>query len=318
MTHNRFFSKAAGALGPLTLSMSVFCVNAIAADHPAKTALSTATNGTHGTVLSSSLSTADCIPDTVIDATTLADTQANGPFSVTAKPVPRQAASGFGGGTIFYPNHTEGCGLLGGIAVIPGYVSYENSIKWWGPRLASWGFVVITINTNSIYDNPDSRATQLSAALDHIFTDSTVGNMVDRNRLGVIGWSMGGGGALRLATDRRDIRAIMPLAPYHDKGYEEVKTPTLVIACEHDRIASNKKYTNIFYDKLTGPKMKVEVNNASHFCPSYRFNEKLLSKPGIAWMQRYINDDTRFDKFLCANENYSDSPRFSAYDYANC
>ena len=136
--------------------------------------------------------------------------------------------------------------------------------------------------------------------------------------LGAIGWSMGGGGALKLATERSTLRAIMPLAPYYDKSYGEVKTPTLVITCEDERIAENKKYANAFYKNTIAPKMKVEVNNGSHFCPSYCFNEILLSKPGIAWMQRYINNDARFDKFLCANENYSKNPRISAYDYKNC
>ncbi len=260
----------------------------------------------------------DCIADSAITADALSDTRDNGPFSVRTKRVSRQSAKGFGGGTIHYPTNASGCGLLGAIAVVPGYVSYEAAIKWWGPRLASWGFVVITINTHSIYDDPDSRAAQLNAALDHMITDDTVGSMIDPTRLGAIGWSMGGGGALRLATERSTVRAIMPLAPYHNKSYGAVKTPTLVITCEHDRIASNNKYSNAFYKNATGPKMIVEVNNGSHFCPSYRFNEILLSKPGIAWMQRHINNDTRFDKFLCANENYSKNPRISAYNYKDC
>src|SRR5690606_14093054 len=94
----------------------------------------------------------NCIPDSVITAAELSATRDNGPFTVASKSVPRQLANGFGGGTIHYPTNAGDCGLLGGIAVIPGYVSYEASIKWWGPRLASWGFVVITIDTNSIYD----------------------------------------------------------------------------------------------------------------------------------------------------------------------
>lgn len=260
----------------------------------------------------------DCIADSAITADALSDTRNNGPFSVRTKRVSRQSAKGFGGGTIHYPTNASGCGLLGAIAVVPGYVSYEAAIKWWGPRLASWGFVVITINTHSIYDDPDSRAAQLNAALDHMIADDTVGSMIDPTRLGAIGWSMGGGGALRLATERSTVRAIMPLAPYHNKSYGAVKTPTLVITCEHDRIAPNNKYSNAFYKNATGPKMIVEVNNGSHFCPSYRFNEILLSKPGIAWMQRHINNDTRFDKFLCANENYSKNPRISAYNYKDC
>ena len=270
------------------------------------------------TTTTSTASRSNCIADSVITAAELSATRDNGPLTVASKAIPRQLANGFGGGTIHYPTNAGDCGLLGGIAVIPGYVSYEASIKWWGPRLASWGFVVITIDTNSIYDDPDSRATQLSAALDHIVSDSTVGAQIDSTRLGAIGWSMGGGGALQLATQRSDVRAIITQTPYHDKDYGTMDTPALFITCQNDRIASNKKYSSAFYNHAAGPKMKIEIKNGSHFCPSYRFNEILLSKPGIAWMHRYINGDTRFDKFLCNNENYGNSPRISSYDYKDC
>ncbi|MHA1176689.1 dienelactone hydrolase family protein [Psychrobacter faecalis] len=270
------------------------------------------------TTTTSTASRSNCIADSVITAAELSATRDNGPFTVASKAIPRQLANGFGGGTIHYPTNAGDCGLLGGIAVIPGYVSYEASIKWWGPRLASWGFVVITIDTNSIYDDPNSRATQLSVALDHILSDSTVGAQIDSTRLGAIGWSMGGGGALQLATQRSDVRAIIPQTPYHDEDYGIMDTPALFITCQNDRIASNKKYSSAFYNHAAGPKMKLEIKNGSHFCPSYRFNEILLSKPGIAWMHRYINGDTRFDKFLCHNENYGNSPRISAYDYKDC
>lgn len=283
---------------------------------PASLAKVPASKATLTTTFTASRS--NCIADSVITAAELSATRDNGPFTVASKAIPRQLANGFGGGTIHYPTNAGDCGLLGGIAVIPGYVSYEASIKWWGPRLASWGFVVITIDTNSIYDDPNSRATQLSAALDHIVSDSTVGAQIDSTRLGAIGWSMGGGGALQLATQRSDVRAIITQTPYHDKDYGIMDTPVLFITCQNDRIASNKKYSSPFYNHAAGPKMKIEIKNGSHFCPSYRFNEILLSKLGIAWMHRYINGDTRFDKFLCHNENYGNSPRISAYDYKDC
>lgn len=107
-----------------------------------------------------------CIPDSAISADNLSQTKNNGPFNIASKKVPRELVDSFGGGTIYYPTNAGNCGRLGAIAVIPGYVSYESSIKWLGPRLATWGFVVITMNTDSIYDRPDSRAKQLSHALD--------------------------------------------------------------------------------------------------------------------------------------------------------
>lgn len=55
-----------------------------------------------------------------------------GPFSVRTENV-SSFVGGFGGGTIHYPTGTSG--TMGAIVVIPGFVSAESSIEWWGP---SW------------------------------------------------------------------------------------------------------------------------------------------------------------------------------------
>lgn len=269
-------------------------------------------------VTSANAAPSNCISNSAITSAALSNTGASGPFAVSTKNVSRSSANGFGGGTIHYPTNASGCGLMGGIAVVPGFVSYEDSIEWWGPRLASWGFVVITINTNSIYDDPDSRANQLSAALDHIISDSTVGNMVDSNKLGAIGWSMGGGGTLKLANSRSTVRAIIPQAPYYRGSYGAMDTPAFMIGCKYDAIAPTRRNVNVFYNDATGPKMKIEMRYGDHYCANSGYNEALLGKPGIAWMQRYIHGDTRFNQFLCANENYGRNYKVSAYNYAKC
>lgn len=235
-----------------------------------------------------------------------------GPYSVRTKNVSGLSASGFGGGTIHYPTGTTG--KMGAIAVVPGFVSYESSIKWWGPRLASWGFVVITIDTNTTADQPDSRARQLSKALDHVIRDSTVGKMVDSNRLGAVGWSMGGGGSLKLSTDRR-LKAIIPQAPwYMGIGVmSRVKTPTFLIACQADTIAPVRQHVSDFYRQIPSstPKMYLEVRGASHYCGnSGNSQQDILGKVGVAWMKRHIDGDRRFDQFLCSTD-YSRDFRIS-------
>ncbi len=117
-----------------------------------------------------------------------------GPYAVSQTSVSRLAVTGFGGGTIYYPTTTAD-GTFGAIAVSPGYTALESSISWLGPRLASQGFVVFTIDTNTTLDQPDSRGDQLLAALDYLTQRSSVRNRVDSGRLGVMGHSMGGGGS---------------------------------------------------------------------------------------------------------------------------
>ena len=221
--------------------------------------------------------------------------------------------SGFGGGHIYYP--TNASGQMGAIAVIPGYLSYESSIEWWGPRLASHGFVVITTDTNTIYDYPNSRADQLSAALDYVIDESNslfspISGMVDETRLGVIGWSMGGGGTLKLATER-SINAIIPQAPWYSgfNDFDEINTPTFFIACELDAVAPVAIHVDEFWDDVpnTTPKAYVEINNGNHFCANSGYSdEDILGKYGISWMKRFIDFDTRYDQFLCGPNHESD------------
>ena len=242
----------------------------------------------------------------------------SGPFTVKNYNV-SSLVSGFGGGTVFYP--TNATGKMGAIAVIPGYVSYESSIKWWGPRLASHGFVVITMNTKTIYDQPDSRADQLSKALDYLISESkssrsAIYNKVDSTRLGAIGWSMGGGGSLKLAT-QRSLNAIIPQAPYYAglNSFNNVKTPALILACQSDVVAPVSSHASPFYNKIpsTTPKAFLEVNGGDHFCANsgYR-DEAMLGKYGIAWMKRFIDFDTRYSQFLCG-PNHASNYRISEY-----
>jgi triacylglycerol lipase len=54
----------------------------------------------------------------------------------------------------------------------PGFTATQSSIAWIGRRMATHGFVVMTINTNSTLDQPPSRATQLMAALRYLTNSS--------------------------------------------------------------------------------------------------------------------------------------------------
>ena len=236
-----------------------------------------------------------------------------GPYQVRTSGV-SSWVSGFGGGTIHYPTGTTG--TMGVIAVVPGYVSYESSIEWWGPRLASHGFVVITIDTSSIYDQPNSRATQLNAALNYAIDQSNssgspISGMIDPNRRGVIGWSMGGGGSLKLSADDPSIMAAIPQAPYYSgrNNFDDITTPTLIIACENDTVASVSSHASPFYRDIPSSTNKafLEINGGSHYCANSGYSdEDILGKYGIAWMKRYMDLDQRYTQFLCGVNHESD------------
>ncbi|PCD00205.1 alpha/beta hydrolase family protein [Halopseudomonas pelagia] len=238
---------------------------------------------------------------------------ATGPYSVDTERV-SGFVSGFGGGTIHYPEDTTG--TMAAIVVIPGYVSAESSIEWWGPKLASHGFVVMTIDTNSGFDQPPSRADQINAALDYLVDENTssgspVQGMIDTDRLGVVGWSMGGGGTLRVATEGR-ISAAIPLAPWDTSSlrFRNVEAPTLIIACESDIIAPVGSHASPFYNRIPEDvdKAFVEIDGGSHYCGNGGgFNNDVLSRFGVSWMKLHLDNDDRYQQFLCGPDHEDDS-----------
>ncbi|WP_125778035.1 dienelactone hydrolase family protein [Antribacter gilvus] len=222
-----------------------------------------------------------------------------GPYAVSSTSVSSWLVSGFDGGTIYYPTTTAD-GTFGAVAISPGYTAYESSIAWFGERLASQGFVVFTFDTNTTVDQPAQRGDQLLAALDYLTQRSSVRSRVDASRLGVMGHSMGGGGSLEASKDRPSLKAAIPMTPWNtDKTWSEIRTPTLIFGAENDSVAPVASHSEPFYSTIpsTTNKMYIELNGASHFAPNS--SNTTIAKYSISWLKRFLDNDTRYDQFLC-------------------
>ena len=221
-----------------------------------------------------------------------------GPYAVSSKTISSLAARGFGGGTIYYPTSTAD-GTFGVVAVSPGYTASQSTIQWLGPRIASQGFVVITIDTNTRLDQPGSRGDQLLAALDQTIADTTVRSRVDASRQAVMGHSMGGGGTLEAAKSRRSLEATVGLTPWNlDKTWPEVEAASLVIGAQNDSVAPVASHSIPFYNSLTNAERRsyLELRGASHFAPNT--SNTTIAKYSIAWLKRYVDNDTRYEQFI--------------------
>ncbi len=220
-----------------------------------------------------------------------------GPLATASTVVPRQGT--FGGGTIYYPTD-EAQGTYAGVAVMPGFLMAQSTIAWYGPRLASWGFVVFTLDSLSTTDLPAARATQLQAALAYLTTTSAAKDRVDPGRLAVMGWSMGGGGALEAARANPAIRAAVPLAPWgNTTDYSSLATPTLFVTCQNDTIAPNASHSRPMYESIpdSTPKASMEIAGGDHFCVT-KENATIASRV-IPWLKVHLDGDTRFSPFVC-------------------
>ncbi|MFI6337765.1 dienelactone hydrolase family protein [Streptomyces sp. NPDC050535] len=226
-------------------------------------------------------------------------TASRGTFAVSQLNVPSGSATGFKNGTIYYPTSTT-AGTFGAVAVIPGFVSPQAVIQWLGPRLASQGFVVFTLDSFNGTDLPEARGQQLLAALDYLTTRSSVRDRVDANRLAVMGHSMGGGGTLRATVSRPALQAAIPLAPWEpDTTWEGDRVPTMIIGAENDAIAPVASHAIPQYTSITAAPEKayLELNDAGHLDPASE--SPTVGKYALSWLKRFVDDDTRYDQFLC-------------------
>ncbi|HEX8803536.1 MAG TPA: hypothetical protein VF743_05070 [Acidimicrobiales bacterium] len=232
------------------------------------------------------------------DPTEASVTASRGPFATSQVSVSSLVA-GFGGGTIYYPTDTSQ-GTFGAVAVAPGYTATSSSYSWMGPRIASQGFVVFLINTNSVFDFPASRGDQLLAALDYLVNSSSVRGRVDRNRLAVAGHSMGGGGTLEAALDRPSLQAAIPLQPWNTRtNFSGVLVPTMIIGAENDTIAPVAQHSEPFYNSIpaSSEKAYLELNGADHLVGTTP--DTTQAKFMIVWLKRYVDNDTRYEQFIC-------------------
>uniref|UniRef100_UPI00398D6986 cutinase n=1 Tax=Micromonospora pattaloongensis TaxID=405436 RepID=UPI00398D6986 len=229
-------------------------------------------------------------------APTAANITGDGSYGVVSATI--TGASGFGGGVVYYPNATERFPV---VAISPGYTERWSSFAWLGRRLASWGFVVVGIETNSLFDQPNSRGTQLLRALDWASSSApaAVRDRVDATRQGVSGHSMGGGGTLSAMDQRPSVRAGVPLAPWHTTtSWPRVTNPVMILGGQNDGIAPVSSHAIPMYTGVaSGEKAYVELAGAGHNFPNSA--NPIVSRAAVSWFKRFLDDDTRFAPFAC-------------------
>lgn len=224
----------------------------------------------------------------------------NGTFSLASTSV-SSLVLGFGGGTIYYPTSTSE-GTYGGIVLAPGFTASSSMYASVARRVASHGFVVFAIDTNSRLDQPGSRGEQILEAVDYLKEDasSAVASRLDENRIAVSGHSMGGGGTLEAANQDSSLKAAVALQPWHtDKTWPGVQVPTMIIGAELDTVAPVSSHSIPFYTSATGASEKAygEINNADHLIANT--DDDWQGRLFVTWMKRYLDEDTRYSQFLC-------------------
>jgi len=211
----------------------------------------------------------------------------------------------FSDATMWYPTGEDAVPPFGCVAVVPGFVSPQSSIRNWGPFLASHGIVTITIGVPGS-DQPNMRAASLLSALETCKGENTregspIRGKISEAHLGVSGWSMGGGGTLIAAARTPTLKAAVSFAAWGPSGGGMNKVPALMFEATADALAANMSdsYYRAVPDDV--PKMLFEVQGSSHNVANDPANHMgIIGKYGLAWWKVYLEGDMRYKKFLTA------------------
>jgi dienelactone hydrolase len=198
------------------------------------------------------------------------------------------------------------------LSIVPGFISPESSIANWGPFLASYGIVVMTVGTsNPIFGWGDTtvlppvRADALIDALEtlkgeNVRSASPLTGKLDLSRLAVAGWSMGGGGTLLDANTHPELKAVMALCPWNPGGtYPQDTVPTLILAATADGLAG-PPMPQSQYDSIPASTSKLLyiISGGSHFYANDPTTEPTVARFGLSWMKTFLEGDDRYRQFL--------------------
>jgi dienelactone hydrolase len=228
----------------------------------------------------------------------------NGPFSVGRVDA---RGSGYNNVTVCYPNDTSQ-GTFGGMVVMPGFLSLKAQMMWACNKVASHGFVVAVAETNTILDFPGQRADQTQAIIRHLSgsgAPAQVRERLDPTRWAASGWSMGGGGALDTGVRNNPaVEAVVAWQPWNISSYGGMRVPSLIVGASNDIVASAGTMAEPFYNSINNAeKYYVEVAGQGHFVGSS--DNTIQSAATIAWLKRWVDNDTRYDQFLCPHASGS-------------
>jgi len=234
----------------------------------------------------------------------------NGPFRAASYTRGFRIGLEFGGATVYYPTDAEP--PLSAVIMCPGYTALQSSIAAWGPFFASHGIVLVTIDTRSTLDQVPQRAEALLDALESLKAEnvragSPLQGKLTRDRFGLAGWSMGGGGTWLATADHPEFKSAVTLAGHNLTAGGGIISlgslvPTLILNGANDfTILGGLGQSESAYSSIPNgtPKLLYVMAGEGHFSwGTPRTNNNAAGRYVLAWEKVYLEGDQRYKKFL--------------------
>ena len=249
------------------------------------------------------------------DATPSASTSRAGTHKVERYTIPR--SSEHGGGTVYWPGDVES---FSGAVYCPPLTGVQRMYADWGPFLASHGIALVTMDTRSTSDSVQSRGGQLAAMVKQFRGDATrsgspIAGKLNPQRIGTMGWSMGGGATWIAAAKDPTLKSSISMAGHNATGggagnSRGTTVPSMQLAGQTDTtILGGMGQSQGVYGIIpeSTPKILYVVRGVGHM--SWGGPTAATASAGemtLAFQKTFLDGDTRWKKFLVKPANASE------------
>ena len=193
------------------------------------------------------------------------------------------------------------------MVIVPGFTAQRSDVAPWGEFLASHGIVSLVIDTNSTSDQPDTRSRALLDAVESLKKEnaregSPMKGKLDTTRVGLMGWSMGGGGTWISADGHPELKVAVSLCGWIIQGVgSKTSVPSLKLAVSDDELAAGMSQPVYAAIPDSTPKMLVEWLSGGHWTNNNPNNQnKNVGRYGLPWIKVFLEKDERYRQFFKA------------------
>ena len=210
----------------------------------------------------------------------------------------------------FYPCNVQA--PLPAITLTGGYTNSYRNLQWLTDALVNAGYIVLAITPNDKFGGVYEWKTAHIGGYQSLLGEndkegSFLYQRVDAHRIGMGGFSLGGGGSLLAASELekriKTVLALSPFIPQEDLGYLKVTSPVLILSGQKE--ADNSKNTSHqLYQmaKSSDQPSLIGVYSQGKHTHWYRrgFNEykEAYASLTIAWLDRFLKEDTQISETL--------------------